>query len=41
MRNPELPEETDDEERIFTDRGGSEPEIRKKSQARGIGKIIK
>lgn len=41
MRNPELPEETEEEERIFTDRGGSEPEIRKKNQAKGIGKIIK
>lgn len=41
MRNPEFPEETEEEERIFTDRGGSEPEIRKKSQAKGIGKIIK
>ncbi len=41
MRNPELPEETEEEERIFTDRGGSEPEIRKRNQAKGIGKIIK
>lgn len=41
MRNPELSEETEEEERIFTDRGGSEPEIRKKNQAKGIGKIIK
>ncbi len=41
MRNPELPEETEEEERIFTDRGGSKPEIRKKNQAKGIGKIIK
>lgn len=41
MRNPELPEETEDDERIFTDRGGSEPEIRQKSKVKGIGKIIK
>lgn len=41
MRNPELPEEAEEEERIFTDRGGSEPEIRKKSQAKGVGKIIR
>ena len=40
-RNPELPEEENEEERIFTDRGGSEPEIRKKRQAKGFGKIIK
>lgn len=41
MRNPELPEETEEQDRIFTDRGGSEPEIRKKSRTKGIGKIIK
>lgn len=41
MKNPELPEEPDEEERIFTDHGGSEPEIRKKSQTKGIGRIIK
>ena len=44
-RNPELPpelsEKETEEERIFTDRGGSEPEIRKKHQARGFGRIIK
>ena len=40
-RNPELPEEDNEEERIFTDRGGSEPEIRKKRQAKGFGRIIK
>ena len=40
-RNPELPEEESEEEHIFTDRGGSEPEIRKKHQARGFGRIIK
>ena len=44
-RNPELPpepsEEESEEERIFTDRGGSEPEIRKKRQTKGIGRIIK
>lgn len=41
MRNPELPDEENNEEKIFTDRGGSEEEIRKKSQAKGIGKIIR
>ncbi|MCH5200918.1 MAG: DUF624 domain-containing protein [Oscillospiraceae bacterium] len=40
-RNPELPEEEEKEERIFTDRGGSEPEIRQKRQAKGFGRIIK
>ena len=40
-RNPELPEEEGEEAHIFTDRGGSEPEIRKKRQAKGFGRIIK
>lgn len=40
-RNPELPEEEEEEEHIFTDRGGSEPEIRKKRQTKGFGRIIK
>lgn len=41
MKNPELPDDDeDDEDRIFTDRGGSEPEIVKK-KAKGIGKIIR
>lgn len=41
-RNPELPEkETEEENRIFTDRGGSETEIRKRRQPKGFGRIIK
>ena len=40
-RNPELPEEEEEEERIFTDRGGSEPEIKKQRRAKGVGRIIK
>ena len=40
MKNPELPDDEDDEDRIFTDRGGSEPEI-VKQKAKGIGKIIR
>lgn len=40
MKNPELPDDDDDEDRIFTDRGGSEPEI-VKQKAKGIGKIIR
>lgn len=42
MKNPELPDDDeDDKERIFTDRGGSEPEIVKKGKAKGMGKIIR
>ncbi len=42
MKNPELPDDDeDDSERIFTDRGGSEPEIIKKGKAKGMGKIIR
>ena len=40
-RNPELPEEESEEDHIFIDRGGSEPEIRKKRQTKGVGRIIK
>ena len=40
MKNPELPDDDDDEDRIFTDRGGSEPEI-VKQKAKGIGQIIR
>lgn len=41
MKNPELPDDDeDDEERIFTDRGGTEPEIIKQ-KAKGRGKIIR
>lgn len=41
-KNPELPDEDNGgEEPIFVDRGGSEPEIKKKRQARGFGRIIK
>lgn len=41
-RNPELPEEEGgEEEHIFTDRGGFEPEIRKKRRTKGVGRIIK
>lgn len=39
-KNPELPEENDEEKTIFVDRGGNEAEIKKKSP-KGIGKIIK
>ena len=38
-RNPELPEE-DSEEAIFTDRGGTEQEI-KKVRSKSFGKVIK
>lgn len=42
MKNPELPDDDeDDSERIFTDRGGSEPEIIKKGKAKGMWKIIR
>lgn len=43
MKNPELPDDDeDDDERIFTDRGGSEPEmVKQKSRAKGSGKIIR
>ena len=43
LKNPELPdeEEEDGEERIFTDRGGTEEEIRKKTNIRTSGKVIK
>lgn len=40
-RNPELPEEEEEDSHIFTDRGGDEPEIRKKRQTKGVGRIIK
>lgn len=40
-RNPELPEEESEEEHIFTDRGGTEQEIKPKRQAKGFGRIIK
>lgn len=39
--NPELPEEVTEEEHIFTDRGGTEQEIKPKRQAKGFGRIIK
>lgn len=43
MKNPELPDDDEDnEERIFTDRGGSEPEmVKQKSRFKGSGKIIR
>lgn len=41
LRNPELPEEEDGEEKIFTDRGGSEEVIKKKSNIKASGKVIK
>lgn len=43
MKNPELPDDDEEEEdRIFTDRGGSEPEIvKQKSKTKGVGKIIR
>lgn len=42
MKNPELAEEDDDgEERIFTDRGGTEEEVRKKTNVKTSGKVIK
>lgn len=40
-RNPELPDEEDSEERIFTDRGGTEEEVKKKASIRTSGKVIK
>ncbi|MCM1299402.1 MAG: hypothetical protein NC228_07570, partial [[Eubacterium] siraeum] len=41
-RNPELPEEAEEGEAIFTDRGGSEEEIKKPAKpVKGSGKIIK
>lgn len=40
-RNPELPDEENEQEPIFTDMGGKEEEINVKRQAKGIGKIIK
>lgn len=42
MKNPELAEEDDGgEERIFTDRGGTEEEVRKKANVKTSGKVIK
>lgn len=41
MKNPELPEEADDEEKIFTDRGGTEEAIKKKANIKASGKVIK
>lgn len=43
MKNPELPDdEGDSDERIFTDRGGSEePVVKQKGRTKGVGKIIK
>lgn len=40
-KNPELPDEDDSEERIFTDRGGTEEEIKKKTSVKTSGKVIK
>lgn len=41
MKNPELPEEPDDEEKIFTDRGGTEEVIKKKANIKASGRVIK
>ena len=41
-RNPELPDEEEEGEAIFTDRGGTEEEIKKPAKpVKGTGKIIK
>lgn len=40
-KNPELPEEDDTDEKIFTDRGGTEEVIKKKTNIKTSGKVIK
>lgn len=40
-KNPELPDEEEQGEKIFTDRGGVEPEMKKAKPVKGSGKIIK
>ena len=41
LKNPELPEEDDTDEKIFTDRGGTEEVIKKKTNIKTSGKVIK
>lgn len=41
LKNPELPEEDAADEKIFTDRGGTEEVIKKKTNIRTSGKVIK